>query len=137
MKVILILIILSVSGCTSSKDNIDSDIIAVIHEQLRAAQNEDLAAYMNTIHPHSPFYKQTEIEMKSMFETYDLKHEMQDIHIIERRKTGAKVRWIQRTSKVSGPEFRNIKATVTHIFQKFNGKWKMFSGEMTDIAYED
>ncbi len=75
---LLILAVILVSGCSSS-NTVDKEIMALINENLRAAQHEDLKAYMVTIHPKTPAYALTESGMKYLFNTFDLSYELDDI----------------------------------------------------------
>jgi len=99
MKKLMSLLMLSailLSGC-SSNDKVDEEILAIINENLRAADQEDIKAYMATIHPETPAYAQTESGMKFIFKTFDISYEIEDVKIIKKSKNIAKVSWTQYT----------------------------------------
>ena len=131
-----ILFLMMFLAACSSKANDKKEIAELINSNLKAAQNEDLKEYMSAIHPGSPIYADTETFMKMIFDTYDLEYEVRDIKFIKIGKTEASASWFQRTVKVSGPEFKNLHATVVHTFKKHDGKWKMFTGQVKDLVYE-
>jgi len=125
-----------ISGCAQITET-DSEIISVLYENLKAAENEDLESYMATIHEQSPFYAQTEQTMQLIFTKYDLKYELKELKVIEKSDQEAKVKFIQIAKKVSGPEFRNNKTTGIHILKKSDGKWKIYGAQIKNIDYLD
>ena len=59
---------LVLNGCTERKD-LEAALYAVALENFRAGTEEDIDAYMDTIHSDGPAYQQTEQLTKQVFET--------------------------------------------------------------------
>ena len=144
MKRVFILVLTTIiagifaSGCdTTTEIENDNEVTLVLYQNMRAAEDENLVAYMATIHELSPMYAATEQQMKQFFNTYDLEYELKDIEVIEKFEQEARVKFVQITRKVSGPAFRNNKVTGIHILRKSDGKWKIYNTETEKIEYLD
>lgn len=132
---IIVLACILVTGCSRKTE--DDEITSVIFENLKFAENEDLEGCMATIHEQSPTYAVTEKQMEQIFDIYDLKYKMESVKVIEKSSQEAVVEYVQITSKENGPEFRDNKVKGTHTLKKSNGKWKLYSSEITSIEYLD
>jgi hypothetical protein len=119
------------------KTETDRDVTSVIYENLNAMEKRDLQSFMATIHEQSPVIAQTEQMALQLLNTYELSCELKDVKVIEKSDQEARVKYVQITKKVSGPEFRNNKVTGIHILKKSDGKWKIYNTEIKDIKYLD
>jgi hypothetical protein len=115
----------------------DSDIMAAVSDNLKAMEQEDVNATMATIDESSPGYQTTKDLIKIIFEQYDLKYELSDLKVIERKDNEAKVGFTQVTRKVSGPEFRDNKITGVHTLRLSKGKWKIYNSVVSTTDYLD
>lgn len=115
----------------------DGEIISVIYENLRAAQDEDLEAYMATIHEQSPIYASTEQLTSQGFDSYDLTYDLEYVQVIEKSDSEARVDFVQTTRKVNGPAFRDYKITGIYILRKSSEKWKIYLLRTQKIEYLD
>ena len=117
--------------------DIPPDIMAALEENLRAADAEDLPAYMATIHEDSDLYGSTESLMENLFELYDLDYEVETVELVSLSGGEAKLRVTQVTRKVSGPAFRDNRVTVLHALRKSGGQWKFYNTVVLKIEYLD
>jgi hypothetical protein len=129
-------IALIVMGCGKSGGaSSDADILAAINENLTAMEREDVNATMATIDENSPGYATTKDLIKVIFDEYDLKYEISDLKVVEKKGNEAKVSFTQVTRKVSGPEFRDNKITGLHTLRYTGGKWRIFDSAVQTTDY--
>ncbi len=108
-------------------EDVAIELKALVIENLRATEAEDLEAVLDTMHTQSPAYSNTEKLLISLFETYDVKYQMQLFRYIGQDDPYAIARFKFSTEKVAGPEFNNNVLDTFHIFRKEDGKWKIWS----------
>jgi len=110
------------------------EIKRVIHRNIKAAEEEDMEAYMDTIHEDVPGYDRTRVLMERMFEQYDLEYEVEilEVNIINEEEAEAKVEQVTRSP--GNTTFNDNKLTGTHELLKQNGEWKL--GELLDKDVE-
>jgi hypothetical protein len=113
----------------------DQQLFDVLHTNAQAGVDEDLDAYMATIHPNSPLYNQTEDVLKEMFSTYDLNFEFYDLTVTSLKSNEAKIHFSLLTRKRAGPDFRNNIVIGTMILRPDNGIWKIYNQEVEDVQY--
>ena len=135
-KLILLfaLTLLFINGC-SEKPEKKNDIISVIKDNLKYAENEDLDKLMSTIDEQSPQYASTEKIMKRIFKVYDLTYKLESIKVIEKSDDKAKVNFVQVTMKRNGPTFRNNKITGVHTLFKTDGTWNIYITKIDKMEY--
>jgi len=137
MKKILVLfsIILISYSCSSEKEyKTPEDLINANADYMN---EEDLEAVMTTVHPKSPSYEGTEAMAKQIFELYDLNFKIESIKVLEQNDKEAKVEFTQVTTKITGNDFKNNKATGIHTLRKDGNSWKVYSTEMTNVEFLD
>jgi hypothetical protein len=136
--VTLLMICAIIFGCGGQvKPTSDADIMAAVSDNLKAMEREDVDATMATIDETSPGYQSTKDLIKIIFEQYDLKYELSDLKVTEKKDKEAKVSFTQVTRKVSGPEFRDNKINGVHTLRLVGGKWKIFNSVVTNTEYLD
>ena len=121
-------------GCTERK-NLEAALYAVVLENFRAGTEEDIDAYMDTIHSDAPAYQQTEQLITQLFATYDLKYETHVFRYVEQDGDYAIARLEFSTTQIAGPEFKDNKVDTFHIFRKEKGQWKIWSQALVTIKY--
>jgi hypothetical protein len=112
-----------------------ADYAAVIYENIRAANAEDLAAYMATIHPNSPAYATTQELLKKSFETYDLSYAVSGVAVVEENSQEVSLSFILVTRKIRGPSFRDNKISGVMILHKDGEVWKIYDQKIDNIQY--
>jgi hypothetical protein len=108
----------------------------VLYANARAANKEDVTAYMATIHPSSPMYFPTQLAMGPMFEQFDLSFQFYSLSVLSLTPDEASIRFSLRTDKIRGPEFQNNIVTGTMVLKPDNGVWKIFSQDVDDVDYK-
>ncbi|MFC5652808.1 copper amine oxidase N-terminal domain-containing protein [Paenibacillus solisilvae] len=99
-------------------------IIAVLNKQLEASNNEDLAAYKETIDPATPHLDELLAPTQQIFDQYDLKFSFEDVSIINYTGTEAQVYLTQATEKIKGPQFQNSRVRlVVTLIKTAAGEW--------------
>lgn len=122
----------------STQNEEDVAILDLIKRNLRACQDEDIESLLTTLHTESPqLNKKTFNTMIQLFETYDLTYKLSELEIMERTTNRAYVRFVQITSKRTGPAFRNNKLCGIFELRKQGGKWKFYSTKPQNIEYLD
>jgi hypothetical protein len=113
-----------IAGCAKGQ-MAGKNPIEVVQENASAMQKKDVDATMSTIDEKSPAYANTKIQLKKIFDAYELTYELKDLRIIEETKDEAKVEFTQITKKVKGPSFRDNEIRGYHILRKSDGQWKI------------
>jgi hypothetical protein len=116
---------------TSSPD----DLYASIYNNIRAANSENITAYMGTIHSKSPLYGQTERLIEEAFTKYDLSYYVSELEIEEQSKSQAEIHFLLTTRKIRGPAFRDNSIEGIFIMRPEDGVWKIYDQKVIDIQY--
>lgn len=106
-----------------------------IEANAKFMNEENFDGVMSTIHPESQSYKMTENLVKKIFENYDLSYKIEKIKVTEQNDKEAKVEFIQVTTKIKGPEFKNNRTYGIHTLKLDGDSWKIFSTEVTDLKF--
>ena len=113
----------------------NQQLFDVLHKNARAGVDEDLEAYMATIHPNSPLYDQTEDVLIDMFAQYDLDFKFYDMTVTSLKSKEAKIHFSLLTRKRAGPDFRNNIVIGTMTLRPDDGVWKIYNQEVEDVQY--
>jgi hypothetical protein len=130
-KIFVLLIPVFIISCSSGEDYYTPE--SVIEANLKYMNEEKYDEAMNTIHKDSPSYPASEIMIKQLFERYDLNYKIVSMKVLEDNNSEAKIEFVQITTKINGPEFKNNKSTGIHRLKKDGDSWKIYSTQMTDI----
>lgn len=133
LKTFVLLSIVFLISC-SSKKNYDTPE-ALVNANADFMNQEDFDGVMSTIHPQSPSYEMTEKMVKKIFEVYDLNYKIESLKVLEQNEKEAKVEFIQVTTKLKGPDFKNNKTTGVHTLKMDGDSWKIFSTEVQDLEF--
>lgn len=132
-KFFVLFSLIVINACSSGENYYTPE--SVIEANAKYMNEEKFDEAMNTIHKDSPAYPATESMLKQLFERYDLNYKVVIIKVTEEANVEAKIEFVQITSKLSGPEFKNNKATGIHTLKKDGDSWKIYSTEMTDVQF--
>ncbi|MHC9541157.1 MAG: hypothetical protein AB9903_16770 [Vulcanimicrobiota bacterium] len=137
--VLLISLLTAISSplCAQGSLPSDEELISVVRNNLKALNEKNLKAAMDTIDPTNPNYSKTEEMTNQIFQTYDLRFELVDAKVIDKNPDEAQVRIVQITKKIKGPVFRDNETTAIQLLKKVNGKWKITNTKMEDVKYLD
>ena len=112
---------------TPEEEIIKNEILEVLHKNLDATQNEDVAGVLETIHKDSPQLSSTQGGMEYVFKNFDMKYELEDVKFIFITIEEVKVIYQQTTKSVSGGGFTNTRSIGIHTLKKSkDGNWKIF-----------
>ena len=134
---LLITLLMCLASCSPENADIATEIEALVIENLRATEAEDLNVMLDTIHTESPGYSQTQKAVNFTFETYDLKYKLLLFRYIGQDSEYALARFKFSAEKVAGPDFKNNILDTIHVFRKENGKWKIWSQATLEITFTD
>ena len=130
---ILTILLITFISCSNGEDYYTPE--SVIEANAKYMNEEKFDEAMNTIHKDSPAYPATESMLKQLFDRYDLNYKVVSMKVTEETDLEAKIEFVQITSKLTGPEFKNNKATGVHTLKKDGDSWKIYSTEMTDVQF--
>lgn len=133
LNTFILLSIVFLISC-SSKKNYDTPE-TLVNANAEFMNQEDFDGVMSTIHPQSPSYEMTEKMVKKIFEVYDLNYKIESLKVLEQNDKEAKVEFIQVTTKLKGPDFKNNKTTGVHTLKMDGDSWKIFSTEVQDLEF--
>ena len=111
------------------------EAMAVIFNNLKAMEDEDVEAVMETVHEDSAAYENTRKVCEYLFKIYDVKYEIQELKVVKETADTIDISFIQITRKVSGPDFRDNKIKGIHTLKKSGNVWKIFSTKMIKREY--
>lgn len=108
--------------------------VDVVHRNMEAMNDEDIAGYMATIHPEGGGYAETQAALTQLFEIYDLSTTLTDVRLESETADEARVYALMTTRKLSGPDFNNNRMDVVFVLRKHQGEWKFFNQDVLDIT---
>lgn len=127
IALLIILAAASLAGCGSNPE--EEAAQQVLTDQLEFLRNEDLEGVMSTMHPESPAYSQTRVVVEQVFELYDLEYNLETVEVVEMSENQAKLRAVQVTRRVSGPELADTRVTAIHTIRKTGSGWKLYESQ--------
>lgn len=138
---LFILMFATIVNCHADQPNnkqlatIEAEIKAIMDENLKSLQDENMDAMMATIHTDAPSKSQMKKIMTRIFKNYDLKYEILSYKFITFDGELAYVRVNQRTSKISGPTFKNNELEQVNILKRDEGKWKILTSAQLGLKF--
>ena len=112
-----------------------ADLKQVLTENFDAYQKEEIFRVLPTVHTLSPAYKSTKDIASKIFPAYDLNYELVSFKYLLTDDKYAIARVSQKTTKVSGPAFRNNLLDLIVIFKQEKGQWKLWSQIVLEIEF--
>lgn len=122
-----LLLALPLAGCGSDPEQEAAK--QVLTDQLEFLRNEDLDGVMSTMHPESPQYAQTRAIVEQVFALYDLEYDLESVEVVEMSQNQAKLRAVQVTRKINGPELADTRVTAIHTVRKTGDGWKLYESQ--------
>jgi tetratricopeptide (TPR) repeat protein len=111
------------------------ELFRVLYANARAANGEDIAAYMATIHSKNPLRAKTEDSLKQVFAAYDLDFRFSNLELQRLKKNEAKIHFVLTTKKIRGGDFRNNTVTGVMILRPDEGVWKIYNQQIEGTQY--
>jgi uncharacterized protein YceK len=137
---VLVVSVILLAGCDKiSRKSASSEdpIFGVIHTQIKALNKRDAEGALAVMHPEAPGLAAIRESTFQITAAADLLYMIQSMSLESASDTEARVRYTQVTQKVSGPEFRNNRVTGIHTLRKYQGKWRLYSTEVTKVEFLD
>jgi hypothetical protein len=138
--------VLSTSGNAGDPDKVvvvkETDLMwrsaeSAIRSQLAAANSEDVDTYVSYVHPDSVDFSDARARAEKVFADNDLRTTLESLDADSVSEGEVKARFVQRTEKLSGLEFRNNRITGVHVMRKDGDMWKIYSTRMDKVDYLD
>ena len=133
LSLLLVFPIFIFFSCSNSEDYYTPE--SVVEANAKYMNEEEFDEAMNTIDKDSPAYSATESMLQQLFNRYDLNYKIESMKVISETDTDAKIEFVQVTTKINGPEFKNNRATGIHTLKKEGDSWKIYSTEMKDVKF--
>ena len=120
---------------TQEGKDIEKELNSIITNNFKAYELEDIDEVMKTVHSKSPGFEATKQFSSQVFPVYDIKYELLSFKYIVVDGEYALARVKQKTSKISGPEFKDNIIDSIVIFKQEVGFWKLWSQASLTIEY--
>jgi hypothetical protein len=112
------------AGCGDDPE--EAAVKQVLEDQIEFLRSEDLEGAMSTMHPESPIYSETRTVLEQVFDLYELEYELEEVEIVEMGDSQAKIRAVQVTRRVNGPELEDARVTAIHTIRMTDDGWKLY-----------
>lgn len=138
-----LVVLLAAAGLLVSDSSVVGDrdptreLLALYEANLKATQAEDEDAVLKTMHSGSPAVESTRQALKTIFATYDLQYQLLSLKHLVTEGGYAIARVSQKTTKKSGPKFRDNTMLALCIFKKEKEVWKLFQQVVLEVQYQE
>lgn len=140
MKALVLLLavamaLVATAGCGGADEDSEAEALALLHRQLELLEEENIGGFLATLHPDSPRYADTRAAIEPVFELYELDFELESVEVLTIDAGEARLRAVQVTRKVSGPELADTRLTAVHTLRKTSNGWKLYDSavESTEV----
>ena len=134
VKIIGIIVLVLTSVYANA--GVENEIKAVVIENIKATQAEDVTATLKTVHTMSPVYSGTKKMLDQIFPVYDLKYTLLEYKFVGEENGYAYIRIKQLTEKINGPEFRTNELEALQVFKQENGVWKIWTQATLGVKFK-
>ena len=132
--ILLILMLLILIGCNKQEAGSPIEVINLNTEYMT---KEDISGVEITLDKDNPDFEQSMKMVKLLFDTYDLDYKIESLETVEQNENEAQIKFVQLTTKISGPEFRDNRFTGIHTLKKKSDGWKILSTKQLNIEFLD
>lgn len=120
---------------SSSPSGDEQQIRNVLRTQAQALENDDIDAYMETMHPESPLYDSTQSTTSQLIQEYDFRIDL-TIDSVEVNDDTATADTTQETRiEGSDPNFRANRSELVHELRTYQGGWRVYDSSISDRTY--
>lgn len=123
-----------IAACSGEK-SVEDQLKAVVMENFKTTEAENMSAMLDTIHTQSPFYAQTEKLAVQIFDAYDLKYELLEFKYVGLDGEDAIAEYKFSTKKVAGGVFKDNIINTRQKFRQEDGNRKIWSMAILEIDY--
>ena len=121
-------------GCQKQEADSPEDVINLNADYM---SKEDISGVETTLDKDKPDFEQSMKMVKLLFDTYDLDYKIESLETVEQNENEAQIKFVQLTTKISGPEFRDNRFTGIHTLKKKSDGWKILSTKQLNIEFLD
>ena len=132
--ILLNLMLLIFIGCNKQEAGSPIEVINLNTEYMT---KEDISGVETTLDKDNPDFEQSMKMVKLLFDTYDLDYKIESLETVEQNENEAQIKFVQLTTKISGPEFRDNRFTGIHTLKKKSDGWKILSTKQLNIEFLD
>ena len=129
-----LLVSLASPAGAADDDQLSADLRAVVEEQVRAYDAEDLNGVLGTIHSRSPNYKSMRSALGKQFEEQDLTVTLVDFRYMGHDDEFAVARVKTRVAGPAESGFQDNVVDEVLLFHREGALWKLWSDEMLSSA---
>jgi hypothetical protein len=122
---------------TKPDPSLELTLEEAVKRHVQTQQDEDLKAFMETIHTQSPVNLATKTQMPPLFEAFDFKLEILSLKFVGKDDDYAFVRTKIRTTKTSGAAFKNTDMDQLLIFRLEDQKWKLWNQSVLEFQFRE
>lgn len=120
---------------SSSPSGDEQEIRNVLRTQAQALENDDIEAYMETMHPESPLYDSTRSTTSQLMQRYDFRIEL-TVDSVEVNGDTATADTTQETRiEGSDPNFQANRSELVHELRTYQGEWRVYDSSISDRTY--
>ena len=128
----------AILGCSRVSDADRNAAIETVRANLAAMQAVDLDAALATTHPKSPNYEKAREQIEAIFKHFKLSYELESAKVESGTDTEIRVRFVQVTRKLEGPEeFPDNRVDGIHLLKRDGSTWKIWSTQMLSVRTLD
>ncbi|MDB9311929.1 hypothetical protein PN462_02355 [Spirulina sp. CS-785/01] len=106
-----------------------------LREITQAFNNENLAAYMDILHPDSPYRDIHRQRIKTLFSSHNVQANINNVYIIEQSDDHAMIRYDRTFYDNEGEDYRDRRSTVISELRKVDGDWRFYATEIQNIEF--
>ncbi|MFD1020213.1 hypothetical protein ACFQ2J_13580 [Thalassobacillus hwangdonensis] len=120
-------------------EELEAEVIAVVEENLKLAEEEDYEAYMN-MNAEQAVTEQLEAQTQALFENYELDYELEEISVRSASEEQAVVEVVQKTMATDiaeGYQFQNNRVNAIHTLIKEDGEYKFAQSQIVGMQNLD
>ncbi len=115
--------------------NTEELVKQVLEQNLVASQQEDMDAYMATMHTQSLSWIPTKQQIEMAFNNFDLTYQLDSFDYVGEDNEYAYAKIWLKTTKKSGGAFNDNKLQALVVFKQENGAWKIWSQANMQVKY--
>lgn len=120
------------SGGSESESD-ESQIRSVLQKQVTTMENGDVEGYMETMHPDSPTYDNTQETLEQLVAEYNFEVDL-EINSVEVDGDTATAEVTQETrTEDSNPDFQDNRLEATHELQTHEDEWRFYDTISADV----
>ena len=119
--------VLAEAGSSAASED-EVMLTGAVHRQVDSMNREDLAAYMEGIHPEAPIFDRYKIVMGQLFTVYDLSTRAEKMKVLSVDKDYAIVRLTLSKRKMQGrAHFKDVAVDSLWVYRRAKSSWLLRS----------